>query len=417
MMMLLVAVCVPAAFSWWAMPRTYLWVDRRLTRRRLGVSAAQRSGFRTQTVTTPSIGTPVPLTTAPTPEGSLIPQGNLTLIELASLCDAVGRALRSGRGAADSLIDAIDTLHPSASALHTIRARLAGGESLPEVLSGARRAVPAGSDLEICLDLVRAAMVGSSLVAGGVEHAALVLRDIATMRADLEVASSQARLSARILTLLPLVIVLGGLVFSRSFRSSLTTPGVLVPLSAGLVLNRVGWRWIVRMLDSALSQASRFELAEVVDRICVSLMAGHTLPDACMRLEHSSPTTTRDSLAGRVRADIAMRVRRGDSLGDALMPLESGFGLAGRLFADLLVSADRDGLPIVASVARVAQDVRIERRRRVDITIRRIPVHLTMPLVTCILPGFLLTALVPLVAASLSSLTVQLPTLLAPVGP
>lgn len=399
---LVVGGLFPLSLLWWAAPRVYVLADRRLARRRL----APVPGGSSQTLTT--VASPAepanPTTTAVGP------------VELASVCDSIARALRSGRGAAESLIEAVDRLDSPPPSLLAVRSRLAAGEPLAGVLSAARTTARTDSDELLFLDLLSASTVGTSLVAGGIEHAATTLRDLAAVRSDLDVASAQARLSARVLTLLPLAVVAGGLLTSHSFRASLTSRGVLVPLVIGLVLTRVGWLWIVRMLDSAIAGASRFELAEIVDRVCVSLMAGCTLPEACERLGEHRPDAATHGAPSSTGPAIAARIREGRSMGDALEPLSTAFGLTGRLFADLLVSAERDGLPVVASVSRVAQDVRTERRRRVDAAIRRIPVRLTVPLVACILPGFLLTTLVPLVAASLDTLTVTLPDVFSPLG-
>lgn len=388
------------ALVWWAVPRVTLLADRRLARRRLPAGLA-------------------PDTTTPRPRGAsdARPAPAATVIELASLCDALARAVRSGRSAAEALGDALDRLPSRSPVLGAMRADLDGTRPLTAVLAAAQRDAPAGSDEGLFIDLLCASVVGSSMIAGGVEHASATLRDVAAMRADLDVASAQARLSARVLSLLPVVVVLGGLLASGSFRSSLTAPGVLVPLIIGLALTRVGWSWIVRMLDSVVAGATRFELAEIVDRICVSLMAGCPLSEACERIGDRRVDPASSGAAVSASLAIATRIREGRSLGEALEPLSTAFGLSGRLFADLLVAAERDGLPVVASVSRVAQDVRMERRRRVDAAIRRIPVRLTMPLVLCILPGFLLATLVPLVAASLDTLTVTLPNLISPLGP
>lgn len=416
------------SFVWWAAPRVYLLTDRRLARRRLGraglspSSILRRSAGPHHEVARQSGADPhlqADHTSQPHHTGRAHGPDttrHINMVELASFCDAIGRSVRSGRSTPEAVIESVDRLDVPSPTLRSLRSRLAGGEPLSAVMSATRGEGDPTSDERLCLDLIDSSIVGSSVVAGGIEHAATTLREVATMRADLDVASAQARLSARVLTLLPLVVVAGGLATSQSFRSSVTSRGVLVPLIVGLVLTRLGWTWIVRMLRAVTDGAARFELAEIVDRICVSLMAGCTLPEACSRLGNRIPDDSSSGTGSSTGLAIAARIGEGRPLVDALEPLASAYGLTGRLFADLLVSAERDGLPVVASVARVAQDVRMERRRHVDTAIRRIPVRLTVPLVTCILPGFMLTTLVPLVAASLDTLTVTLPNVLSPLG-
>lgn len=388
-------VAFPLAMVWWATPRVFHFADRGVARRRLQqVSPRVADGAQPHR---PSQSRPASDTDG--------------LVTLSSMCDAAARILKSGRSTHEAFIEAIDRVAPDGNHWPNVRSALMSGVGVRDALRDSLTFMNPDSDESLCAELLLAAMVGPSPVVSGVEHAATVLRDVASTRADLRVATAQARLSARILTVLPLVVLAGGFLTNSGFRSSVLDASVFLPLVAGLILNRVGWIWISRLLEAVVSGARRFELAEIVDRLCVSLMAGCTLAQACEALGDSAADDV-DS-AGRL---ISVRVREGSALSTCLEPLGSSFGLQGRLFADVLVGADRDGLPIVGTVARIAQDVRIERRRRVDTAIRQIPVKLTIPLVVCVLPGFLLTTLVPLVASSVGALTVSLPGVLAPFG-
>lgn len=60
-------------------------------------------------------------------------------------------------------------------------------------------------------------------------------------------------------------------------------------------------------------------------------------------------------------------------------------------------------------MTRLATDHRIERRRQIDTRIRQLPTRLSIPLVLCVLPSFLLLSVAPLVLASLSQFSVSLP--------
>jgi hypothetical protein len=76
-----------------------------------------------------------------------------------------------------------------------------------------------------------------------------------------------------------------------------------------------------------------------------------------------------------------------------------------------IVEAERDGLPVLDTVMRLATDNRIERRRQIDTRIRQLPTRLSIHLVLCVLPSFLLLSVAPLVLASLSQLSVSLPSI------
>lgn len=388
MTILVFHVVFPATLTWWMMPRVYLLFDRRVARGRLGPYATTTSH------PIPAIASGSPRETPPSD----------AVVELSSMCDTVARLLKSGRPAPEAFTEAIERAAIRFDSWSAVRSDLLAGVTTRDALLRGQASMPTGSDERLCADLLVATLVGLHPVIGGVEHAASVLRDVASTRADLRVATAQARLSARILTMLPLAVLAGGFVINSAFRESLLSVSVLLPLVIGIALNRTGWRWITHLLNGVTETAQRFELAEIVDTVCVSLMAGSTLTQACEFLgdgnAHCGPS---------VGGVISGRVREGRPLSECLEPLGTTFGLQGRLFADVLTGADRDGLPVVATVARIAQDVRIERRRRVDTAIRQMPVKLTIPLVTCVLPGFLLTTLVPLVASSVGALTVHLP--------
>ena len=69
-----------------------------------------------------------------------------------------------------------------------------------------------------------------------------------------------------------------------------------------------------------------------------------------------------------------------------------------------LVGSIRYGAPIGPALDLVAADLRLRARRRAEVRARRVPVRMLFPLVTCILPAFVLLSVVPMVAASLRDL-------------
>jgi hypothetical protein len=58
----------------------------------------------------------------------------------------------------------------------------------------------------------------------------------------------------------------------------------------------------------------------------------------------------------------------------------------------------------VDALARLGEDLRAGRRAAVEERVRRIEVRAAVPLGACLLPAFVLLAVVPLVAGSVSSL-------------
>ena len=66
--------------------------------------------------------------------------------------------------------------------------------------------------------------------------------------------------------------------------------------------------------------------------------------------------------------------------------------------------ATESGAPVVEALVRLAEDLRAHRRAAIEVRVRRIEVRAAVPLGLCLLPAFVLLAVVPLVAGSVSQL-------------
>jgi tight adherence protein C len=62
------------------------------------------------------------------------------------------------------------------------------------------------------------------------------------------------------------------------------------------------------------------------------------------------------------------------------------------------------GTPAITVAARLLADARSNSRRHVEFQLRQLPTKLTLPIVFCVLPAFLLVALMPFALAGLTSL-------------
>ena len=103
-------------------------------------------------------------------------------------------------------------------------------------------------------------------------------------------------------------------------------------------------------------------------------------------------------------ADANRAAGLGRALPDALGDLPAALGEPVRGLTAVLISAERYGTPLVDSLARLADEVRVQRRRRAEAAARRVPVKLLFPLVLCTLPAFALLTVVPLLLSALGSL-------------
>ncbi len=103
-------------------------------------------------------------------------------------------------------------------------------------------------------------------------------------------------------------------------------------------------------------------------------------------------------------ATVVGRCRSGARFADAVHEVSVALGPLASSFVDSLAAADRYGLPLAPVLARLADEARDHRRRTGEARARQLPVRLSIPLVLCTLPAFVLVAIAPLLIGALSSL-------------
>ena len=378
---LLAGTSIAGVFIWFTMPRFFRFLDVSETQRRLhGSHLVSEKVQSTRTLPT------------------LHRKDTSQTIDYAALCESLARATRSGAAPHDAVFAILQHhqfRHPCWSAL---RDDVAALQSCDSALAIARESVEANSKEAQCLCLLESAMVHGNFVPSALDHASSVLRDSSACSAELAVAASQAQLSARLLSALPFVLLLGAILVNSQFRSSLWSPIILCPLFLGLILNRIGWRWISALISRAV-QNEPDVIGQLTEHLCVSLRTGLSMAQSCERWRALSPT-------GNSVADL---ISAGAPLEEALLPLATTDPISGKNLGHTIVQAERDGLPILDTVMRLATDHRAQRRRQTDTRIQQLPTRLTIPLVLCVLPSFLLLSVAPLVLASLSQLSLSLP--------
>jgi len=286
------------------------------------------------------------------------------------------------------LIDALQKLHTVQQALQMASEHVDSSES------------------EAFLTIIQSALVHGYFVPHALDRGVVVLQEIAAAQDELQVAIAQSRLSARILTWIPICLTTLIIIFSSSARNSMfgTTSGV-TGLLFGLVLSWSGWRWIHRLISRVHNDPlDHAALISTIEIFSISIRAGLTLSQTFERLATLAPS----SIAAQSAAT-AQALQHGVPLHEAVVPLRSALGSRGAVFIDMVLSADRDGLPLVALVDRLSDEARRHRQRDIDVRIRQIPTRLTLPLVFCILPSFIVLTMFPIVTSSLKSLQMPFP--------
>jgi tight adherence protein C len=169
---------------------------------------------------------------------------------------------------------------------------------------------------------------------------------------------------------------------------------------AALVLRRR------RRARRAAASRRRIEAAlpDAVELLVVCVHAGRSPTQAVAELSERGPPAVRPGFQAVVR-----RLHRGDGLADALAQLPLVLGPSVHELAAVVATAEREGLPMAPMLDRLAADARAARRRQGEAATRRLPVQLAFPLVTCVLPSFVLVALAPAVLGALSTLRATAP--------
>jgi Flp pilus assembly protein TadB len=165
--------------------------------------------------------------------------------DYAAMLDAITRQVRSGSSLTSALIDAVDQSSP----LGQVGRRLAAGRSLADVLADV---APTDADLALTVQALSASAHLGGPIAATLDEAAAVLRERVAARAERRAHGSQARLSARVLTIVPLAFAVWSLVASQRTRDVYLSNGAGgICAVCGLVLNIAGWKWMRRIIGPA----------------------------------------------------------------------------------------------------------------------------------------------------------------------
>jgi Flp pilus assembly protein TadB len=245
-------------------------------------------------------------------------------------------------------------------------------------------------DAHMCR-MLKASFVHGVFVPGALEHVVTTLRTRHAIRADIRTASAQAMFTVRILTHLPIVAFAILLLSSSDMRGRIFHLSTLIVLSLGLFLNRLGAWWIHILIAHTVNRPVDETIA-LAEQLAASLRAGCSLTESLHAWEDVTPAGT----------TVAHAIMRGERLENALHHLPQT--TAGYRLAHTILSAHKDGLPFVNTVHRLMSDAHNDMRHATETLIRQLPGRLSAPVVLCILPSFLIIAVVPLLVHSLGQL-------------
>jgi tight adherence protein B len=162
--------------------------------------------------------------------------------DYAPMLDAIARQVRSGSSLTAAIVEEVDGSSP----LGAISERLSAGGSVVDVFA---EIVPSNADLALAVQALSATAHLGGPIAATLDEAAAVLRERAAARAERRAHGAQARLSARVLTIVPLGFAVWSAVASHSTREIyVSTPAGGICALSGLALNVLGWQWMKRII-------------------------------------------------------------------------------------------------------------------------------------------------------------------------
>jgi len=165
-----------------------------------------------------------------------------TADQWAALLDAIAADVRSGSSLTAACARAITRARPNGSIVRP-------GCPLPVGPTPTGAAVDA--DEAVVVQAIAAAQALGGPVAATLHAGAALLRERAAIRAEAHAHSAQARLSARVLTTVPLAFAGWSLLSSKSFRVALLSPIGLASAALGGLCNLLGWWWMRRIVAGA----------------------------------------------------------------------------------------------------------------------------------------------------------------------
>lgn len=156
----------------------------------------------------------------------------------------VARDLRTGV----SLPAAVErALAATPSILPATAAAMARGRSIDEAVA---LADPTTDDERLLVQAIRFARRSEGHGSQVVEHAATIVRERRAWRDERRMQSAQARLSARILTWLPMAFAMWSALTSPKVRAAYQAVPLTYAFSiAGVALNLYGWWWMRRIVS------------------------------------------------------------------------------------------------------------------------------------------------------------------------
>lgn len=217
------------------------------------------------------------------------------------------------------------------------------------------------------------------------------------------------------------LMILLTLLVAIAFGSTITGPALRrTPLPVRTMPIGPAGRRARRQRGPRPSQTTSDGQADMVLLIAVGLLSGLSVSLTCRQIARTVDSPEASMLAAAVE-----RQRRGQPLLEALHESTSGETAANRGSRRLLRTASRsdetdamtrtvallrsqveDGAAVAEALLELSMSLRDDARRQAELQARRLPVRMLLPLIACVLPGFLCLTVAPVILDSLRGVAI-----------
>lgn len=166
-------------------------------------------------------------------------------VAVAAWCDELARELRSGTTLRQALTSVVPGDPTTSTCTAPLRLGLQRARPIDEALTGA-----VGAHLQLAFAVIAAAAAVGGSAAPAIDRVAATLRQRAADRDERRVQAAQARLSAHVMTAVPVVMLALLVVSDGDVRATLATPAGAACVVTGLTLNAIGWLWMRRIVGA-----------------------------------------------------------------------------------------------------------------------------------------------------------------------
>ena len=363
-------------------PAICIWADRVVARRRL---------------TDSSPGLPVSVTRQPVvsvqnPSSALLPKAPTHDHAEVDACDYLASLVRAGTPSRDALISLCHARVLPPQLAQPILQSISTDTSIDVALSHIRANWK--GDTPLFIDCLCSSHRDGVLIPAALDYSRHILSDHLHAQQSKRINTAYARTTTRLLTGLPFVSALLAMVFSQSLRDIFMSTQGLFLIGVGIALNGVGWWWMHLVTSRATELLAIPETQRLAHSFGVSLASGSTVIQACELWKDISP-------CGRA---VSLALQHGESLQTALSALSRNLGASGHILEKFVREAHTTGIPTRETIARFSQHLHQSTLSHHEERVRQLPAQLSLPVVLCVLPSFLVVVLIPIALVSLRSL-------------